>query len=121
MDNNTQQNPNQVPQTPPAVGNHSNNTGMAILAYLGILIVIPFLTEAHKDPFVKFHIKQGLVLIIAWFAAGIILAIPILGWIVGAVLWIFLVVAFIMGIVNAATGKMKELPLIGKFAHNFHF
>ena len=40
------------------------NTLMAVLAYLGILILVPFLTDAKKDPFVKFHLKQGVALII---------------------------------------------------------
>ncbi|HOE15288.1 MAG TPA: hypothetical protein PLH82_01145 [Candidatus Paceibacterota bacterium] len=38
------------------------NTGMAILAY--ILFFIPLLTDSKKDPFVKYHVKQGLVLFI---------------------------------------------------------
>ena len=94
---------------------------MAILAYLGILIVIPFLTEAHKDPFVKFHIKQGLVLLITEVIASVIAAIPILGWIASPIIWLICVVLLIMGIVNAASGKEKELPIIGKFSSHFNF
>ena len=40
-----------------------HNTGMAVLAY--ILFFIPLLTDAKNDPFVKFHVKQGLVLFLA--------------------------------------------------------
>ncbi|GAF91940.1 unnamed protein product, partial [marine sediment metagenome] len=36
------------------------NTGMAIVAY--ILFFIPLLTDAKNDPFVKYHVKQGLSL-----------------------------------------------------------
>jgi uncharacterized membrane protein len=91
------------------------------LAYLGILIIIPFLTEAHKDPFVKFHLKQGLSLIIGWVATMIVSAIPILGWIASPILCIVLFIFLIMGIINAASGKMKELPLIGQIGRNFNF
>jgi len=35
---------------------------MAILAY--ILFFIPLLTDSKNDPYVKYHIKQGLVLFI---------------------------------------------------------
>ena len=96
------------------------NTGMAILAYLGILIIIPFLTEAHKDPFVKFHLKQGLVLIIVWIILSAIHVVP-LGFLVGWILWLLAVILSIIGIVNAAQGQEKELPLIGGFAKNFNF
>ena len=41
-----------------------NNNLMGIFAYLWILILIPFLTESKNDPFVKYHLKQGLALII---------------------------------------------------------
>ncbi len=116
------------PQTP------SGNTGMAILAYLGILIVVPFLTEAKNDPFVKFHLKQGLALIITeiiFFVVQVFIGIflsalrlGILGLFIYPILWIlglgFLILT-IVGIINAATGKQKELPIIGQFARNFNF
>ncbi len=104
---------NSVPPQQPA---SDKGTGMAILAYLGILIIIPFLTEAHKNPYVKFHIKQGLVLIIAWVVIGLIQMVPF-----AFVLWFVLLILMIMGVINAASGKEKELPLIGKFAHHFNF
>lgn len=47
---------------------HHNNTGdgnlMAIFAYLGIFIIVPFLTDSKNNPFVKFHLKQGLALLV---------------------------------------------------------
>ena len=113
--------PTGAPTPPPSPSGQNSNVGMAILAYLGILIVIPFLTEAHKDPFVKFHIKQGLVLLITDVIASVIAAIPILGWIASPIIWLICVVLLIMGIVNAASGKEKELPIIGKFASHFNF
>jgi uncharacterized membrane protein len=113
--------PPAAPTPPPSPSGQSSNTGMAILSYLGILIIIPFLTEAHKDPFVKFHIKQGLVLLIAEIASSVLAAIPILGWIASPILWLICVVLLIMGIINAASGKQKELPIIGKFASHFNF
>jgi uncharacterized membrane protein len=99
---------------------HSKNIGMAILAYLGILIIIPFLTDAKKDPFVKFHLKQGLVLIIAWIIISALKSIP-LGFTINWILWILLVIFMLIGVINAANGREKELPLIGHFAKNFNF
>ncbi len=90
-------------------------TLMAILCYLGILVLIPLLTSHKKDPFVKFHIKQGLVFLIAGVIVGAISWFPVFGWAAGILLFIL----FIIGIVNAATGKQKELPIIGQFADKF--
>jgi len=42
------------------------NTGMAVVAYF--IFFLPLLTEAKKDPFVKYHVRQGLGLLIAFFA-----------------------------------------------------
>ena len=89
------------------------NKGMAILAY--ILFFIPLLTEAKDSKFAMFHANQSLVLVIAgfvgMFASGII---PILGWfLLGPIISIAWIVFLIVGIINAANGKMKELPLIG--------
>ena len=108
--------PAPAPQ-PPASG----NTGMAILAYLGILVIIPLVSDAKNDPFVKFHAKQGLVLFIGEVIATFIVAIPVLGWILSPLIWLAAVVLSIVGIINAASGQTKELPVIGKFASNFNF
>ena len=81
---------------------------MAVLAYLGILVLIPLLVEPAKNsPFVRFHANQGLILLIV----GLLSAIPVLGCVVG----VFCLVLTIMGIINAVNGRMKELPLIGRF------
>lgn len=88
---------------------------MAALCYFGILVIIPLITDAKKDPYVKFHIKQGLVLLIAGIITSFISMVPVLGWVVGFILWIILLILFIIGLINAITGKEKELPIIGKY------
>ncbi len=111
----------------------SGNKGMAILAYLGILIIIPFLTEAKNDPFVKFHIKQGIGLIIFWLIVWalsfvfetfmVFVGIPLLG-LIGLIFPLLYLASFILmvvGIANAVSGKMKELPLVGSWGNRFNF
>jgi uncharacterized membrane protein len=90
----------------------STNTLMAVLCYFGILVLIPLLTDAKNDEFVKYHIKQGLVLLIVYVICAFVLWIPIIGWLLSIVLFIL----FLMGIINAATGKKSPLPIIGQFA-----
>lgn len=88
----------------------ANNKVFAILAYFGILFLIPLLA-AKESKFARFHANQGLILFIVEIIVGILSFIPI----VGLLLWIATIVLAVLGIVNAANGKAKELPLIGKF------
>ncbi len=91
------------------------NKIFAVLSYLGILVLVPLL--AKKDSrFAMFHAKQGLVLLIGW-AIGWLLSFVFIGFIVDIVLIIF----SIWGLVNAATGKMTKLPVIGDLAAKFKF
>lgn len=85
---------------------------MSILAYLGILVLIPIFAEKNNR-FVHFHANQGLILFIASFASGVISFIPYLGVIVNVVVSVAVLVFAIMGIVNACQGEAKELPIIG--------
>src|SRR3989344_7584827 len=97
----------------------SQKTVMGILAYLGPLVIISYLTS-KDDLFVKFHIKQGLVL----------LSIEVIIWFLGMVfwpLWILLnlvnlgvLVLVIIGIINAVQGRQKALPLVGSYSKYFN-
>jgi uncharacterized membrane protein len=98
----------------------SNRTLMGVLAYIGPLVLIPYFT-AKEDPFVKFHIKQGLVLLVIEAAL----------WVIGNMVWMLypvigivnigLLVLSIIGIINVVQKKEAELPLLGKFASHFNF
>ena len=91
-----------------------NEKLMGILAYIGILFIVPLLAAKDSD-FAMYHTNQGIVLFIAWVIVGAVNIIPILGQIVWFLGSIFLAVLMIMGIVNAAKMKKKPLPLIGGF------
>jgi uncharacterized membrane protein len=91
------------------------NTLMGVLSYISILVVIPLLV-AKDDPFVKFHIKQGLVLLVIEVAV----------WVVGTMIWPLMMflnlinlaafVLAIIGIINVVKGLEKELPFVGKYS-----
>ena len=117
--------------TPDTTGDYDQadieqNKVMGILAYLGWLVLIP-LFAAKKSPFARFHTNQGLVLTIASIAFAVATAIvtgilgalsATLGALVGGLLSLASLAFFvlmILGIVNVASGKTKELPIIGKF------
>lgn len=112
---------NQAPNEPtPTPQNVSGNVGLAILSYIGILVLIPLIVN-KDDQFVKFHSKQGLVLAIVWFIGTMLWRIPIFGWFAAPIINLGCFILMIIGIVNAAGGQMKELPLIGHLADNFKF
>ncbi|MCI8603967.1 MAG: zinc-ribbon domain-containing protein [Ruminiclostridium sp.] len=93
------------------------NKVMAVLAYIGILFLVPLLA-APNSQYARFHTNQGLVLFLFDIVVGILTAvlafIPFIGLIVSSLLGLGVFVLMILGIVNAATGKANELPLIGK-------
>lgn len=92
--------------------------GMAILSYLGILVLVPLLA-AKNDSFVKFHAQQGLVLLIFGMVGMFIVVIPILGWILSPIISLTWLVFVILGILNVVANKKQKLPLIGKYADKF--
>ena len=100
-----------------------NNKIMGILAYIGILFLVPYLA-AKESPFARFHANQGCILFllaiafcIIMFVVSIILPfslyliISLLNFVGG----LGITVLAILGIVNAVKGEMKELPIIGKY------
>jgi len=96
------------------------NTGMAILAY--IIFFIPLLTDAKKDPFVKYHVKQGLLIFIFWVIVWVLgYFIPWQLWIIERLLNLAGFVLMIVGIISASKGEQKPLPIIGKFGEQFKF
>src|SRR6202451_4657673 len=96
---------------------------MAIFAYLWILIIIPFFTDSKNDPFVKYHLKQGLALIIfeivGWILTFVIGWIPVIGWLIIWLWWLVTLILVLVGIVNVMNGREKELPLIGHYGKSF--
>lgn len=90
----------------------SANKWMAVLAYLGILVFIP-LFAAKESKFARFHVNQGLILLICSVVIYFIGLIPGLS-VICRILDIAVAILAIMGIVNAVKGETKELPLVGK-------
>ena len=102
--------------TPPAGGDDvEKGKGMAWLSYLGILWLVPLLAM-KENAFCKFHVKQGILLSILWIASWVVVVIPFIGWLADAVVWVFIVVMAIMGIVNSLNGKYWKMPIIGGWA-----
>lgn len=108
----------------------AQNRGLAVLSYLGPLVFIPLFARKNS-PYAQFHAKQGFTLFVFWVAASVlnyllglirVTHIGVFG-IYSGVPWYIatlrygisaLVTVFaVIGIVNAARGRAKELPVIG--------
>lgn len=116
----TSEQQNEAPQAPAAVSSDDveKNKAMAIIGYIiPILFFIPLVTEAKDSVYAKFHANQQLILLIASIGVSVVGSIiPILGWFIILPLGsIALFVLAIIGLINAAKGQMKELPIIGSF------
>lgn len=91
---------------------------MALLSYLGPLVIVSLLV-GKNDPFVKFHVKQGLTVftleVIVWVLSSMLWSL----WMLLNIINLATLVLSIIGIVNVLQGKQKELPLVGSYAANF--
>ena len=112
----------------------NDNKGISVLSYLGIFVLVPLLTKKDSK-FAQFHARQGVTLLAVDIAYAIVATllglikvtktqnvwgipvdIKVTPWPITLILtigWIVIGVLAIIGIVNAATGKAKKLPLIG--------
>ncbi len=101
----------------------ADNKILSLFAYIGILFLIPLLA-ASKSKYARFHTNQGIVLFITNIVLNIavmvvtavftLINLGVLASIIGGAVSIAQFVLMILGIVNAVTGKAKELPVIGK-------
>ncbi len=103
----------------------SNDKVLGVVGYFGLLFLVPLL--AGKTEFTRYHANQALVLFIAEIILGVIAGIlsvviafiPVVGlflpFIISGAVGIISLVFMILGIVHAAQGEMKPLPVIGGF------
>ena len=110
------------------------NRGWGVLSYFGFLVLIPIFA-ARNSYFARFHANQGLVLFLFHACYSVLtriitnilnLALGFIPFVPGAefaddlvraalqFIGIIFFVLMILGIANAASGKVKELPFIGR-------
>jgi uncharacterized membrane protein len=95
---------------------------MLVLSYLGILALIPLITEKN-DREVQWHAKHGLVFLVAYLILTVVLFMA--SFVVGFLgvlqipLWLGYLVLIILGITNALAGKRFLVPGLSDFADKF--
>jgi uncharacterized membrane protein len=98
-----------------------HNKVFAVLAYIGILFLVPLLA-APRSRFARYHTNQGIVLflslLVIWSCLFVLAAVPIVNFMMIPA-WFILpaggVAFMIIGIIHAASGEYKPLPWIGHF------
>jgi len=132
------QQPQQAPVQPQVVSGDADvqqNKGIAWLSYINLLFLIPLFVRKTSE-YCKFHVKEGanvcaceLAYVIATRILLLIIDLPTRTYYYGfytpsyiyyvfdtifSLGYIFFTVMSIIGIVNAATGKTVEIPLLGQ-------
>src|SRR5688500_4615019 len=112
------------PPPPPSLATEvpaSEDTTVAILSYLTLIgfIVAVVLHGNKKTRLGTYHLRQSLGLLItaiaAWVLNFIFVFIPIVGWLTGLAVWLGLFVLWLMGLIAAANGQMKPVPVLGEY------
>ena len=93
----------------------TGNKGMAVLSYLGILLLIPLLAANKNSPYVKHHLNQGIALFVANAIVDLLLRymknIAMFSWCLRAVNMALFII-MIMGIISAVKGTRRPLPFM---------
>ena len=97
-----------------------DNKTLSIVSYITIIgwLVAYFIGKDKADTLLKYHLRQSLGIAIVsiifniafTIIASIVPALSFLGFVGYA-----FVILWIMGIINAANGALKPIPLIGKW------
>ncbi len=91
----------------------------AVLCYMQLLVVIPLVLK-KDDEFVHFHMKQGLVLLLAWIIGMALGMIDVFVW-PSIVIMLFLVGLSVVAIVQVIKGKKWEIPVVCGIADRLNF
>lgn len=100
-----------------AVEDIEENRGLAAVCYIPILFVLAYILRP-KSPYIRFHVNQGIDLLILSVVLGIVRGacgfIPIVYNLLALCTGLITFLFFLYGFINTVNGKAKELPFIGK-------
>ena len=91
------------------------NRYLSVLCYFNILFLIPLFLKPGSA-YIRYHSNQGLLLTIFTLLVIVAARIPIIGWIIGAIGFLFTLFCLIRGVLNAISGTTHNLPIIGVFS-----
>lgn len=100
-------------------GNQTPTTGtdpkvVAIVSYITIIgWIVALVLNNPKSDFGSFHVRQSLGIFLLVFASGVVMIVPVIGWIAGVAGYILAFVMWILGLISAVQGEKKLVPLLG--------
>ncbi len=80
---------------------------VAHITWIGWIIAL-ILNSSQKDEITSYYIRQTLGIYLFTLLVSIIPVLNIIGWIIGIIFWI-------MSLIGAINGEMKETPIVGKY------
>lgn len=80
---------------------------VAHITWIGWLIAL-IINSNQRDEITSFYIRQLLGIYLFTLVISIVPVINIIGWIVGIIFWI-------LSLIGAVNGEMKETPVVGKY------
>lgn len=92
---------------------------MGALCYLNILLLIPACSHWRRDPFVRFHLNQGLVLLMLSVVFGALVFVPYCAE-MSISLSLLIGILSVIGLVGALRRRTDPLPVIQNVTRNFH-
>lgn len=104
---------NTPPLQPAAVAEDKTAAILSYITVIGFIIAI-VLQGQKKTRLGAFHLRQSLGIYLTGVVAGLLVFIPIIGWVAMPVVGLALIVFWVMGLVAAAQGRMTPVPLIGE-------
>ena len=98
----------------PAASNTNNPTIVSVISYITLIgWIVAYLLNSPKSEQVSYHLRQSLGINLLFIASGVVMIIPLLGWVAGAIGYIAGFVLWIMGLIYAIDGGEKEVPFLG--------
>lgn len=91
-----------------------------LATFLSIIGFVIALLTKKNDKYVMHYAKQSLVIFIVYIGAVVITIVPIIGWLIGFILYIAATILWIISWIYALTGKVKEVPIVGKYGRKIN-
>ena len=93
------------------------NLAVLLCYFFGFITGLVFYFVEKKNKFVRFHAMQSIVVFGSFFVANLVLLVlPVLGVIIGALLSLLSLVLWILLMIKAYQGEMFKLPIAGDIA-----
>jgi uncharacterized membrane protein len=105
-----------IPPSQAVAATATEDRTVAIVSYITIIgfLAAIFMHSSHKTQLGAFHLRQVLGIALTGLACGLLLAVPILGWIVWFLLTICLFMLWLLGLLAALRGDLRPVPILGE-------